>query len=76
LNGLSGPDSELQIRADLSGLFLKLFLGFEPALGGDRWPWPSLRVYVLASERPDGTPDDVVTESDPQRLLHRLAVAA
>jgi len=25
---------------------------FEPALGVDRWPWPHVDVFVLASERP------------------------
>src|SRR5947209_15659395 len=32
---------------------------FEPALGADRWPWPDLDVFVLASRRPSGTPDHV-----------------
>jgi dihydrofolate reductase len=45
---------------------------FEPALGAERWPWPGVGAYVLASHRPAGTPDDVVVESDPQRLLERL----
>jgi dihydrofolate reductase len=45
---------------------------FEPALGNNRWPWPSLNVFVLASHRPEGTPDHVVTDSDPARLLDRL----
>jgi dihydrofolate reductase len=45
---------------------------FEPALGGDRWPWPNLKVYVLGSKRPEGTPEDVVVESDPGRLLAKL----
>ena len=48
---------------------------FEPALGNDYWPWPGLQVFVLASHRPAGTPDDVVTESDPQRLLARIREA-
>jgi dihydrofolate reductase len=48
---------------------------FEPALEGDRWPWPTLAVYVLASHRPEGTPDDVVTDDDPQRLLDRVREA-
>jgi dihydrofolate reductase len=30
---------------------------------------------VLASERPPGTPDDVVVESDPERLLEQLRAA-
>ena len=41
---------------------------FEPALGNDRWPWPNLNVFVLASHRPAGIPDHVVSESDPARL--------
>jgi len=45
---------------------------FEPALTNDRWPWPGLNVFVLASRRPPGTPDHVVTDSDPQRLLEKL----
>jgi dihydrofolate reductase len=48
---------------------------FEPALGGDRWPWPGLDVFVLGSHRPDGTPDDVVVESDPKALLEKLRSA-
>jgi dihydrofolate reductase len=48
---------------------------FEPALGADRWPWPDLDVFVLASSRPSGTPDDVVTESDPARLLELVRTA-
>src|SRR5256714_5551378 len=48
---------------------------FEPALGADRWPWPNLDVFVLASERPSGTPDDVVTDSDPARLLEKIRAA-
>jgi dihydrofolate reductase len=42
---------------------------FEPALTADRWPWPDLDVFVLASHRPPRTPDHVVTDSDPARLL-------
>jgi dihydrofolate reductase len=48
---------------------------FEPALTNERWPWPALNVFVLASHRPAGTPDHVVTESDPVRLLERLREA-
>jgi dihydrofolate reductase len=48
---------------------------FEPALGADKWPWPNLDVFVLASHRRSGTPDHVVTESDPDRLLERLRAA-
>lgn len=45
---------------------------FEPALKAERWPWPGLSVFVLASARPAGTPEHVVTERDPVRLLERL----
>lgn len=38
---------------------------FEPALNNDRWPWPNLDVFLLASERPEGTPDHVVSDDDP-----------
>ena len=48
---------------------------FEPALGADRWPWPNLDVFVLASHRPAGTPDDVVVDGDPERLLERVREA-
>jgi dihydrofolate reductase len=48
---------------------------FEPALDNDRWPWPNLNVFVLASERPAGTPDHVVTDSDPARLLEKIREA-
>jgi dihydrofolate reductase len=48
---------------------------FEPALGAERWPWPSLDVFVLGSRRPSGTPDDVVIDSDPRRLLDRVRAA-
>jgi dihydrofolate reductase len=45
---------------------------FEPALSAGRWPWPNLDVFVLASRRPAGTPDHVVTDDDPARLLDRI----
>jgi dihydrofolate reductase len=45
---------------------------FEPALTVDRWPWPDLKVFVLGSHRAPGTPQDVVLDSDPGRLLERL----
>jgi len=48
---------------------------FEPALSADRWPWPNLEVFVLGSQRPKGTPDNVVVESDPHRLVDRLREA-
>jgi dihydrofolate reductase len=48
---------------------------FEPALGAERWPWPTLNVFVLGSHRPAGTPDDVVVDSDPERLLDTIRAA-
>jgi dihydrofolate reductase len=45
---------------------------FEPALQAPRWPWPDLDVFVLASHRPQGTPESVVIDGDPQRLLEQL----
>jgi dihydrofolate reductase len=48
---------------------------FEPALRAGRWPWPNLDVFVLASHRPDGTPDHVVTDSNPTRLLEQVREA-
>ena len=45
---------------------------FEPALGAGTWPWPGLDVFVLGSRRPEGTPDDVVVDGDPGRLLARV----
>lgn len=41
----------------------------------DQWPWSDVDVFVLASERPAGTPDDVIVESDPERLLERVREA-
>src|SRR3954470_13070065 len=47
-----------------------------PALEvADQWPWSDVDVFVLASERPAGTPDHVVIESDPERLLERVREA-
>jgi dihydrofolate reductase len=48
---------------------------FEPALTNERWPWPDLGVFVLASRRPAGTPDHVVSDGDPARLLDELRAA-
>jgi dihydrofolate reductase len=47
----------------------------EPALTNDRWPWPNLNVFVLGSQRPSGTPDHVVSDSEPTRLLEKLRAA-
>jgi dihydrofolate reductase len=48
---------------------------FEPALTNSRWPWPELDVFMLGSQRPAGTPDQVVTDSDPVRLLEKIRAA-
>ncbi len=48
---------------------------FEPALSADRWPWPNLDVFVLGLHRPSSTPDHVVIDSDPARLLEKLRAA-
>ncbi len=48
---------------------------FEPALNIERWPWPTLQTFVLSSHRPEGTPDHVVIESDPARLLEAVRAA-
>ncbi|HEV3172915.1 MAG TPA: dihydrofolate reductase family protein [Actinocrinis sp.] len=48
---------------------------FEPALSNNRWPWPDLNVFVLGSQRPAGTPDHVVTDSDPVQLLEKVRAA-
>jgi dihydrofolate reductase len=48
---------------------------FEPALGVEQWPWADLDVFVLGSHRPAGTPERVVVESDPARLLERIRAA-
>jgi dihydrofolate reductase len=48
---------------------------FEPALGAGSWPWPGLEAFVLGSHRPAGTPDDVVVDGDPARLLEKLREA-
>ena len=48
---------------------------FEPAVNNDRWPWPNLDVFVLGSQRPAGTPDEVVLESDPALLLEKIRTA-
>jgi dihydrofolate reductase len=45
---------------------------FEPALRAPYWPWGDLAVYVLGSQRPAGSPDHVMVDSDPARLVERL----
>ena len=49
---------------------------FEPAIGADRWPWPGLDVFVLGSRRPEGTPDHIVVDSDPARLVELVREAS
>jgi dihydrofolate reductase len=44
-------------------------------ISADGWPWPTPNVLVLASERPPGTPDHVVTHSDPERLPAKVRAA-
>jgi dihydrofolate reductase len=48
---------------------------FEPALAAPSWPWPDLEVFVLGSHRPAGTPDHVVVDGDPARLLEKVREA-
>jgi len=48
---------------------------FEPALSAPRWPWTGLKVFVLGSRRPPGTPDHVVIDRDPKRLLEQVRAA-
>ena len=48
---------------------------FGPALNADPWPWEGVDVFVLGSGRPPDTPDDVVVEGDPERLLERVREA-
>jgi dihydrofolate reductase len=48
---------------------------FEPALEAGSWPWPGLEVFVLGSHRPTGTPDHVVVDGDPARLLEKVREA-
>ena len=48
---------------------------FEPALAADSWPWQDLDVFVLGSHRPPGTPDGVVVDNDPARLLRKVREA-
>ena len=48
---------------------------FEPAIANKRWPWPDLDVFVLGSHRPPGSPEEVVVDSDRERLLEKLWAA-
>ena len=71
------PGQSHGIREFLEGTEAALMgrVTFEPALNNDRWPWPNLDVFVLCSERPPGTLEHVVTDSDPLRLLERMRAA-
>ena len=64
------PEFQQRLEAVLMGRTT-----FEPALESERWPWPNLDVFVLGSHRPEGTPDHVVLESDPEALLGRIREA-
>ena len=48
---------------------------FEPALSAPHWPWGDLDVFVLGAQRPEGTPERVVVDDDPVRLLERVREA-
>jgi dihydrofolate reductase len=60
---------ELQARCDA------VLMGrttFEPALNAPFWPWGDLAVYVVGAVRPAGTPEAVIFDDDPARLLEQL----
>lgn len=60
---------ELQARCDA------VLMGrttFEPALSAPFWPWGDLAVYVLGSHLPPGSPEQVVLDDAPNRLLERI----
>jgi dihydrofolate reductase len=48
---------------------------FEPALSAPDWPWGDRPVFVIGSHRPTGTPDHVVVEANPVRILERIRIA-
>src|SRR5882757_70937 len=61
---------ELQSRSDA---VLMGHTTLMPAIEvADQWPWSDVDVFVLSSERPEGTPDDVVIGDDPGRLLEQI----
>jgi dihydrofolate reductase len=68
------PGQSHGVREFLEGVEAALMgrTTFEPAVGATRWPWPNLKVYVLGSHRPSGTPADVVVDGDPAGLLERI----
>jgi len=63
---------ELQVRSDA---VLMGRVTLEPALTAEGWPWPNLDVFVLGSRRPAGTPENVVVDDDPVRLLELVRAA-
>jgi dihydrofolate reductase len=48
---------------------------FEPALDASAWPWKGVDTFVLGSRRPARTPDQVVVDDNPQRLLEKVRAA-
>src|SRR4051794_1307243 len=64
---------ELQARCDAVLMGRTTFL---PALSAPHWPWGDRPVFVLGGQRPAGTPDHVIVEADPVRLLQRLRDAS
>jgi dihydrofolate reductase len=77
---LSDPefDPEAYGFVDLQGRCDAVVMGittFGLALDADPWPWSDVDVFVLGSERPPGTPEEVVVDGDPERLLERVREA-
>jgi dihydrofolate reductase len=71
----SGWDAEALGFYELQAACDAVLMGrttFEPALNAPFWPWGALAVYVVGSARPAGTPDAVIVDNDPTRLLERL----
>jgi dihydrofolate reductase len=48
---------------------------FEPAIQADQWPWADVAVFVLGSHTPAGTPEHVIVDDDPARLLDEVRAA-
>jgi dihydrofolate reductase len=48
---------------------------FAPALGTDEWPWTDVDVFVLGSHRRARTPEHVIVDGDPARLLETIRAA-
>jgi len=70
------PDSYgfVELQASCDGVLMGRTT-FEPALAAEEWPWNDVDVFVLASHRPVGTPDDVIVDSDPARQLEQVRAA-